>query len=864
MIPRPRKSLSVHLSVLRRAWHRMLLDYPGQLILALTGIALGIAVVVSIDLAKESALAAFIEATETLSGRASYRIVGDSGTLDERLFPKLRLGALPFRFVPKIEGYVRIDSPNGDKLRILGVDPFSEVGFGSFESLGARSLSKSERRNLVKLLTRPAYAVISRSTAERLHLQAGEDLAILSAGEKKKIRIAALPDFSEPLEEQAMEDLILTDIASAQEILELSGRISYIEVLAAKDHIDPAGLKSLKQQLPLTVELVSYRRIQQNARELTASFYTNLTALSLLSVLVGMFLIYNTVHFLTIRRRSLTGMLRALGASRTQIIYLVLSESALLGFAGTLAGLVLGTLLAHGMLDLIANTIDNVYFTLPKAPLKLSWLAFAKGLGLGTAVSVLSAIPPAREAVAGEAFRALARSGLESQSRRQAITSAVFGMLAAGAGIPAILLSGKSITYGFAGLMLLVLGCALLAPCFLILLGALLYPPMLKLFGMLGALPLRSLKANLSRSGLAVAALLVAISATVGVEIMVASFRISVGAWLEQRLSADLYISAPGATAQNSPLNEQFRAKIARLEGIRAIGTVRRRTLQQADGPQQLSVYALIPEVTRGFRFLSGSAERIWRDLAVNDAVIVSESYAYHHELKIGSVVTLRTDRGPKEFSVRGIYRDYNPGPGVIGMSHATYRRHWHDPEYSGISIYAQPGTDLKQLKRSLHALSDKGQALEISERSTILKTSLSVFDQAFAVTGILQWLAATIAFLGVFSVLSAIQLDRVREYGILRAIGITSRQLAVLVVAESGLMGAVAGLLALPVGILIATVLIYVINQRSFGWSISFHIPPETLVHGLLSGMIAAVLAGLLPAYRMSRLRPEEALRNE
>ncbi|MGH8550585.1 MAG: FtsX-like permease family protein [Methylococcales bacterium] len=853
------------LSVLRKAWHRYLLDYPGQLILSIAGIALGIAVVVSIDLAKQSALSAFVQATETISGKASYRIVGNSGPIDENLFPKLRLGSLPFRFLPKIEGYVKIDHPSHDKLRILGIDPFEEIDFGSITALNRASLSETESRKMVRILTQPGTVIVSRGTTERFNLENNNQLNIVGAGRKKTLEIAARPEFPDPLEQQAMEDLILTDIASAQEILELFGRISHIDVVARADDIDPAALQSLQQQLPGNVELIPYQRINQNARELTASFYTNLTALSLLSVLVGMFLIYNTINFLTIRRRPLIGLLRALGASRRQIVQLVISESALLGLAGTLTGLLLGSLLAIGLLDLIGNTINNAYFTLPSPRLQLSEAAFFKGLLLGTVVSILTAVPPAKEAVAVEPHQAMARSRLESNTRRQARKSMLFGLAALLAGVVTTLSSEKSVAYGFTGLMLLVSGCALLTPFFLVKLSRSVYPLGYKIFGVLGSLPVRSLNANLSRGGLAVAALMVAISATIGVGIMVTSFRNSVGEWLEQRLSADLYISAVASqTVNNGPLNEGYRVRISRLEGIRSIGSVRRRILQHTGGRDQINVVESGPEVTQGFHFIFGNANRIWKDFETTDTVIVTESYAFNHEIKQGSALNLPTDQGPKEFAVTGIYTDYNPGAGVISMSRSTYRRYWNDEGYSALSVYAEAGTDLKDLQRKLHALSDTGQVLEITERSSILQTSLSVFDQAFAITDILQWLAATIAFLGVFSVLTAIQLDRVREYGVLRAVGITSKQLAILIAAESGLMGSIAGLLAIPVGVMTALVLVYVINQRSFGWSISFHIPPETILQGLLSGIVAALLAGMIPAYRMSRLLPGDALRND
>lgn len=483
---------------------------------------------------------------------------------------------------------------------------------------------------------------------------------------------------------------------------------------------------------------------------------------------------------------------------------------------------------------------------------------------MGAGVSFLAALFPAFEAIRVQPFQAMTRSRLEANSRTRAYKSALCGIGFLFAGSFITLYSGKSVTFGFTGLMLLVFGCALLTPLFLSLSSRVLSPLIKQVAGVIGALAVRSLQANLSRSGLAVAALMVAISAAVGVQIMVSSFRASVSQWLEQRLSADLYLSAISSArnSPNNPLNEDYLDKISALEEIRSIGTVKRRRLQSVNGLENLSVYSVIPELAGVFEFLAGTEEGIWQEFERKDSVFVTESYAYNRGISTGSIIELTTETGPKNFQVIGIYRDYNPGSGGITMSQKTYLKYWQDSGYSAMSVYAKHHVDLQQLKRKLRSLSDSGLALAITERSLILNKSIEVFDQAFRVTDVLQWLAAMIAFLGVFSVLTAIQLDRIREYGVLRAIGLTSRQLAFLIAGESGLMGLVAGVLALPLGMLIAVVLVFVINQRSFGWSITFHIPPESLFQGLISGLSAAVLAGLIPAYRMTRLSPGNALR--
>lgn len=852
------------LPAIHLAWYRYLLHYPAQFALAIMGISLGVAVIVSIGLAKDSAMEAFVQATRTISGKASYRIVGQSGTIEESLYVRLRLDNLAFRLIPRIEGYVQPENQPGEKIRLIGIDPFAETGFGSIEALASASFSEEGPSTIARIMTRPGHVALSENTAKRLQLKAGEDLLVSIGKERKLLRVATVLKFSDRLMQQAMEDLILTDIGSAQELLGQVGRISRIDVIAPEPDTSPTAVQQLEQRLPETTALISYQSLTRNAQDLTDSFYTNLTALSLLSLLVGMFLIYNTVNFLTLRRQPLTATLRAIGASRHQIFMLVISETALLGFIGTLIGLWLGTLFAHGLLELIANTIDNVYFPLPSPILTIPFTSLAQGLMIGTIVSVASALPPAATAMQTEPAQACLRSRLESRTRKQVVRSGGIGILSVATGSLTIFASGTSVAYGFAGLMLLVLGCALLTPSLLMAFSRFAYPTVVRMFGVVVALPLRALDANISRTGFAVAALMVAISTAVGIQIMVASFRYSVSDWLENRLDADFYVSAgQGSVMNHAPLDEGDLARISGIDSVGAVGSVLRYTLQRPEAQDRFRVYQLTARGRHGFDFIAVQPDGVWQDFSHQDTVIVTESYAFYHHLKVGSSLPLATRQGMQEFRVIGIYTDYNPGQGLIGISRSTFQRHWHTEGFSVFSVYMKPGSDPGHLKRQLQALNTPTRIINVTEQARVVKVSMAVFDQAFAVTRILQWLATAIAVLGVFSVLSAIQLDRVYEYGVLRSIGITSQQLGSLVCLESALMGGFAGLLALPVGTMTSGILIYVINRRSFGWSMDFELPVEIVAQGLAGGILAAVLAGLVPAYRMTRLLPAEALRN-
>jgi putative ABC transport system permease protein len=248
-------------------------------------------------------------------------------------------------------------------------------------------------------------------------------------------------------------------------------------------------------------------------------------------------------------------------------------------------------------------------------------------------------------------------------------------------------------------------------------------------------------------------------------------------------------------------------------------------------------------------------------------AVMVSEPFAYRHDVAAGLRVRLNTDRGRHDFPVAGVFYDYGSSAGVVVMSRATYDRFWDDRAVSAIAVYAAPGTDPDALIGALRARADEvAPPAEVVIRSNraLREASLEIFDRTFAVTRVLRLLIVVVAFVGVLSALMAQALERTREVAFQRALGLTPRQVWGVITAQTGLMGLVAGLLAMPVGVLLAAVLVFVINRRSFGWTMPLDVRPDVLLQGLGLAVVAALLAGLYPALRMAGASPAEALRDE
>lgn len=867
-------------SVLNRASRNFLWRHPWQLALAIVGIALGVAVVISIDLAMESSLNAFDQAGKAFSGVATHRIIAGDGGLDEKLYRRLRVDEGIQKLSPVVNGYVFVSKQADAGFNLIGIDPFIEKSFQSIWQ--TRQNENTTPGWLTRLITEPNTVLISEQTASRLGLNIEDDLTIDTDHGERRLKIIGLLSPNNAVSEQVLSRLIITDIATAQEVLELFGRLSSIEVLIDKQPPDAKpvpdrlaaytpSLEIIRKALPGNALLVGAESQSQAMREMTRAFSINLKALGLLSLLVGMFLIYNTMTFLVMQRRRLIGSLRSIGVTRRQIFIVIIGEALLLAAIGTLIGIVLGIALGQGLLYLISGTINAIYFRIDAASLMITPLQLGKGALLGITATLLTVLPPAFEATRISPVTVLVRSQLESGIRRLIKTANLISGVFILGGMALALLSGKSIALGLASIFLLLFGFAMLTPALTLMFMKLIERVFGRLSGILVRLPARMVSAEISRTGIAIAALMIAVSATIGMDLMIGSFRQTVADWVQTSLRADLYVSLPGEKMPDARAEQDHRlkAKLAELQGVKMLSSVLHTNVAIASksvGAEndftKVAVFELNEKSRPGFIFKHKTDNKLWDRFEQQQTVIITEPYAYHHGVKIGDKIRLQTDRGNEPFEVLGIYADYSGDQGHLAMSRRNYQHYWPDLGYSGIGVYAKDGVDLQQLENRIKKLLTAQQAVQSDQ--AIYKASMAVFEQTFTITETLRWLSAAIAFVGVFSALMALQFERTRQLGILRAIGITSGQLAVLITGETALMGLVAGLIAVPVGYIVAYMLIFVIYQRSFGWTMAFHFNPGVIYQGLALALIAATLAGILPALKMAKTKPAEALRSE
>ncbi len=827
-----------------RALLRHPLRHPWQLGLAILGIALGVAVVLAVDLANASARRSFDRAMNRVTGHATHRIVGEAQGIPETVYTRLRLERGIRLAGPVVTGYLAQTDPPGSLLQILGIDPFAEAPFRD-------PISATGDLNLRALLLNPEAALLPRTLGEQVTLRRGDQHFTLQR--------------SGTLNGPELDGLIITDISTAQTLLGRAGRLSYIDLILPEGSSGDRLTAELRAWLPPDLRLEQPHARNQATADLSAAFSLNLTAMSLLALVVGMFLIYNAITFSVVQRRTLLGMLRALGISRHELLIGILGEALLLGLAGTLLGGLLGLWIGSGLVHLVTRTINDLYYVLSVREFFIEPWSLAKGLALGLLATLAAAWLPACEAANAVPSAVLSRAHLET--RWQAALPRLLimggGLLSAGS---LVLWFSHSLVSGFIGLFLLILGCALLTPPAVVGLVQLNQPLATRL-GLLAQMANRDVARHLSRTGIAVAALMVAFATTVGVGVMVDSFRGSVVIWINDLLNADIYI-APLAIEEGGDHSETIDPTVLtalqHMAGIAAISTYRRVTVELDHRPIPLIAVDLAPSSQAGYHLIAGDPATVWRIFQNGETVLISESLAYRTNRSVGDGLEVPTDQGLKTFAIAGVFLDYGSEHGRILLHCSGYARYWHDPAVGSVATFAAPGENLTVLRKQIQERLGPIQPLLIRSNRAIQRLTLEIFDRTFTITNVLRLLAILVAVVGVLSALMALQLERAREFAILRAMGMTAGEVGGLWSLQTGFMGAAAGLLALPTGLLLAAVLIFVINRRAFGWSLPFQVEPLILLETLALAVVAALLAGLYPIWRMARARPADALRTE
>ena len=853
---------------------------PFRALLSIAGVALGVLASVAIGTANIHVLRSFEQAVTTVAGPASLEITGHDLGLDESVITAVRAVEGVVSAAPVIEDAVVLTQgeQRGQALQIVGLDLLAEAGTRGFQI-------QADAEEALETLLALDSLYLGREVAADWNLGVGSLVEATAGGRLVQLRVAGLLHNDES-RSSLWDRLAVMDIAAAQLLFHSVGRLGRIELVTQPGRPLDEIAASVRAVLPphLVVQRPAQRTKQ--VENMVRAFQLNLTVLSWVGLLVGMFLIYNTMAFAVAQRRREIGIYRALGMTERRVAGLFLLEAGLLGLLGGLLGGLGGVWLGRGLVSLVSRTISDLYAPVTSGGLILSFdlstfLAVTKGLLLGTLVSMVGALGPSLEAGRTVTIRALAPGDYEITNQLRA---GLFGWISL-----ALLL-----VVGFCSLMGPVDGLPLFGYLATVcLLGALscLAPVCIQLLawhshthsknkamalgGSIRLIAVDQAARHPGRNAVTVSALMVGLSIMIGVAVMVRSFRDTVEVWVNETVMADLIV-APQSWLQGKQVGQSSRslpgtwlATLSAIEGVAAVDTYREVHVEVAGQRVSLVSRDLLLHAQRSrYLMVHGDSTVVLQRAAETGGVLLSEVLATRLGLHEGSQVSIMTQAGPVILSVEGIFYDYATDGGKMVMDRAWYQRHWQDDRVTVFPVYLAAGADAKQVRQSIVAqvagLDGVVVPPLVIRNHELRKEILDIFDRTFVLTYVLEAIAVLVAVLGIINTLVTAVLERRREFATLRAIGASTRQVERLVLWEAAYLGLIGAVLGVVGGLLLALLLIHVINRQSFGWTIQMTVPGGVILQAVALALASALVAGYWPARWAARQPLVEGLREE
>ena len=844
---------------------RALLRDRARTVVTLGGLTLGVAMVVAIRLANASSIRGFETALDVVAGKTSLEIVGAGVGVPETQLADLGWLRDYGRVSPVIDRTARVRAPDGTEhpVRVLGVDVLRDRPFREYRLLRfARNGRDPRPQELLALLLDPTSVVLTDRFARPHAIDLDTPVQLIIGDRVHDVVVRGLL-LDEGPARVVDGQLALMDIATAQLVFDRLGWVDRVEIQLFDVETIDAAEGAIGARLPGGLRVQRPAQRGRQVEQMLAAFQFNLTALSYLALVVGLFLVYNTVAVSVITRRREIGTLRALGATRRLVRRLFLGEAALLAMVGAGLGLPAGWLLAQGAVRLTSTTVNALYITSAAAVPALGAGDLMLACAVAIPLALVGAAIPAAEAAGVTpiaAVRDVVRFVRDRRVPRRSSALAVL-LFGAGWGLATQEAVGGLPVFGLGAALAVVFGAAALVPVLLELLRRVGRATLGRWFGVEGLLAHANLSASVSRLAVSVAALVVSLAMLAAIAIMVGSFRETVAYWVGQTLQGDLFV----ATADRAPLGPGVtisavtERRIAAHTAVAALDRFSNVDLSYGPNDDLIILGAGDFEVLLehgGLQFKTPTNGRAAMRGAVGaDAVVVSESFAIKHDVAVDDRIDLDTPQGARPFRVAAVYYDYSSDRGLVVMDRTTFARHYGAHRPTGLTLYLDPDADPEVVREELLAEVGPDHRLFIRTNAALRAEVLRIFDATFAITYALEAIAIFVAIIGVAATLVTLTLERRRELLMLRLVGAGRAQIRRMVVIEAAILGMLSQGIGLPVGVVLSLILIYVVNVQSFGWTIQFHLPLVFLAQSTLLIAVTTALAGLYPARVATRL---------
>ncbi|MCI0485620.1 MAG: ABC transporter permease [Blastocatellia bacterium] len=844
-------------------------------VITVLGISLGVGVMLAIRLANATSLDAFRAATESIAGETSVQITGATGHFDEMMLSRMEWLRRYGQPSPVITGYARAES--GEFLQVMGVDILRDRGLRRYRLLRLNAdESEPTARRFLLLLTDPESIILTEKFARPRGLEIGSRISLTMGDARREFTVRGLLLDEGPA--RALDgNFALMDIAAAQWAFNRLGRLDRLDIKLAPG-LDADQIEAeIAARLPAGLQVARPEEQYGQVERMIAAFHFNLNALGSIALLVGLFLIYNTVSISVITRREEVGTLRALGTSRSMVLALFLGEALLMAIIGAGVGIGLGRLMASAAVLATSTTVETFYIatvaTESASRHSVGLLEVLLAFGVALPLALFAAAVPALEASRVrpvEAMRGAERLAESFKpSRKYLIVSAA--LFALGYALSRMDAMNGLPVPGYLAALALMFGGAFLAPNALWLACRASRKLAARSFRGLqveGLLASANLGGAIPRVSISVAALAVSLGMMIAISIMIGSFRETVSYWVDQTLKADIY-ARPLVRTRATGEGDIAERSIAAIKADPDVAAIDSFTSHQAvyqGNPITMGAGdfdVLLAHGRLAFKSPADARSRLKQSIG-RDAVVVSESFSLRFKKQPGDRVEMETEAGAREFEVAAVYYDYSNNRGIAVMDRATYERHFGRAQPGSLSIYLRPGADAEAVKERLARSIGSEHMLLFRTNASVRREVIRIFDSTFAITYALEAIAITVAGLGVLSTLIALILERRRELSVLNFLGATRGRIRRMIVIEAVLIGTVSQAIGILTGVMLSLVLAYVINVQSFGWTIQYHLPVAFLIQSSLLILAVTALAGLYPAARALKINALRFVREE
>jgi putative ABC transport system permease protein len=796
-------------------------ENPGRLVLGLTAIALGVALGVAVHLVNTSAVNEFGLAARHLAGQADLVVRGPRAGFDQALYP--RLARLPEVEAanPAVDAEVQLADRDGT-IRL--------IGFDALRAAQVQPALLPERSSLVSELFDADTVLLSPAAAQWLALAVGDELRIAVGSGVVALRVAGLLPH-----EAYRQRLAVMDIAAAQWRLARLGRLNRIDLRLAAGVDVERFRRKLQAMLPAGVHAVTPDTEAERTADLSRAYRLNLDMLALIALFTGAFLVFSSQVLALLRRRSQLALLRALGVTRAALTGQLVAEGTVIGVLGAACGIVLGYLLAQYAVTVVGADLGAGYFRTVTASLDADPQTLTLFFALGVLFATLGAAAPAWGAARRPPAQAL-RAGDEEEGLSKLRTTR-WGLAALAASVPCALLPAMDglPVGGYIAVALILIGSVLVMPR----LAAAFLDRLPVPTPVAAAIATAQLKGTPRQAAISIAAVVISMSLMVSMLIMVTSFRSSLEAWLERMLPADLYLRA-GRGGESGFLTPEEQARIAATPGIERAEFLRSQNLLLDPERAPVTLLARPMDASTAGRKLPLTGAQVMPGPDEPPPVWVSEVVADLYGLPTGKRVQLPIGDRQHFFTIAGIWRDYARQNGAIVIDRDRYIELTGDRLANDVAVWLARDASIGDVQNAIRDRLRSNGRMEIATTRALRAASLALFDRTFAITYALETAAVVIGLFGVSVSFSAQALARRREFGVLRHIGMTRREIGIMLGTEGALVTALGALFGLAVGWVVSLILVHVINRQSFHWSMELHTPWLPLA-GLAVVIVAA-----------------------